>query len=92
MNKSLRTELAREIRASLPRFLSILIMVALGVMFLVGLRSAAPDMRATADSYFDGQGTGLTVARNIARRMGGDIILDADYAGPGARFVLSLPL
>lgn len=56
MNKSLRTELAREIRASLPRFLSILIMVALGVMFLVGLRSAAPDMRATADAYFDGQG------------------------------------
>ena len=44
------------------------------------------------NSYFDGQGTGLTVARNIARRMGGDIILDADYAGPGARFVLSLPL
>lgn len=53
MNKSLRTELAREIRASKSRFISILTMVALGVMFLVGLRSAAPDMRFTADSYFD---------------------------------------
>lgn len=37
----------------MPRFLSIMTMVALGVMFLVGLRSAAPDMRATADRYFD---------------------------------------
>ena len=53
VNKSLRTDLAREIRRSLPRFLSILLMVALGVMFLVGLRSAAPDMRITADDYFD---------------------------------------
>ena len=42
VNKSLRTDLAREIRRSLPRFLSILLMVALGVMFLVGLRSTAP--------------------------------------------------
>lgn len=56
MNKSLRRELAREIRGSVPRFLSILTMVALGVMFLVGLRSAAPDMRLTADSYFDQHG------------------------------------
>ena len=56
MNKSLRTDLVREIRGSLPRFLSILIMVALGVMFLVGLRSAAPDMRTTADLHFDRQG------------------------------------
>ena len=56
MNKSLRTELARELRASMPRFLSILTMVALGVMFLVGLRSAAPDMQATADGYFDRHG------------------------------------
>ena len=51
--KTLRKELLREIRNSRTRFLSILIMVALGVMFLVGLRSAAPDMRNTADGYFD---------------------------------------
>ena len=54
MNKSLRKELFREIHSSRNRFLSILIMVALGVMFLVGLRSAAPDMRSTADRFFDG--------------------------------------
>ena len=44
------------------------------------------------NQYFDGQGVGLTVARNNARRMGGDVTLDATYAGPGARFVLTLPI
>ena len=55
MNRSLRKELFREIRGSFTRFLSIFVMVGLGCMFLVGLRSAAPDMRKTADGYFDGQ-------------------------------------
>ena len=53
MSRQLRIELRREIRRSLPRFLSILVMVALGVLFLVGLRSAPPDMRLMADRYFD---------------------------------------
>lgn len=53
MNRTLRKTLRREIRNTFPRFLSILIMVALGTLFLVGLRSAAPDMRKTADRYFD---------------------------------------
>ncbi len=56
MNRSLRKDLMREIRGSWTRFLSIFVMVALGVLFLVGLRSAAPDMRATADSFFDENG------------------------------------
>ena len=44
------------------------------------------------NQFFDGQGIGLTVARNIARRLEGDVVLDATYAGPGARFVLTLPI
>lgn len=56
MRNTLRKELWREIRGSRNRFLSIFVMVALGVMFLVGLRSAAPDMRDTADCYFDAAG------------------------------------
>ena len=44
------------------------------------------------NQFFDGQGIGLTVARNIARRLGGDLVLDTAFAGPGARFVLSLPI
>lgn len=42
------------------------------------------------DEYYEGTGIGLTVARSLARRLGGDIILDTSYS-PGARFVLSLP-
>ena len=44
------------------------------------------------NQYFDGQGVGLAVARNIARRLGGDVILDQSFAGPGSRFVLTLPI
>ena len=44
------------------------------------------------NQYFDGEGVGLTVARNVARRLGGELTLDAAYAGPGARFVLELPI
>ena len=43
------------------------------------------------DEYYDGTGIGLTVARSIARRLGGDIILDTSYKN-GARFVYTLPL
>lgn len=42
------------------------------------------------DDYYDGTGIGLTVARSIARRLGGDITLDTTYS-PGARFVFTLP-
>lgn len=42
------------------------------------------------DEYYDGTGIGLTVARSLARRLGGDIQLDADFTA-GARFVLTLP-
>lgn len=42
------------------------------------------------DEYYDGTGIGLTIARSIARRMKGDVILDTSYT-QGARFILSLP-
>lgn len=44
------------------------------------------------NQYFDGQGIGLSVARSIARRLGGDCVLDTSFEGPGARFILSLPI
>lgn len=43
------------------------------------------------DQYYDGTGIGLTVARSIAHRLGGDIILDTTYTA-GARFVFTLPV
>ena len=43
------------------------------------------------DEYYNGTGIGLTVARSLARRIGGDIVLDTAYIG-GSRFVMTLPL
>lgn len=43
------------------------------------------------DKYYDGTGIGLTVARSLAQRLGGDIRLDTSYS-PGARFVYTLPM
>lgn len=43
------------------------------------------------NSFFDGAGCGLTVARSIARRLNGDIKLDTEHAG-GARFIFTLPI
>ena len=43
------------------------------------------------DDYYDGTGIGLTVARSIARRLGGDISLDTSYTA-GARFIFTLPI
>ena len=43
------------------------------------------------DDYYVGTGIGLTVARSLARRLGGDIVLDTSYTG-GARFVMTLPV
>lgn len=42
-----------EIRRSLGRFLSIFFIVAIGVAFFSGIRSAEPDMRVSGDAYFD---------------------------------------
>ena len=42
------------------------------------------------NEYYDGAGIGLTVARSIARRLGGDVVLDTSYTA-GARFVFTLP-
>jgi putative ABC transport system permease protein len=44
-----------EIRRTLPRYLSILFIVALGVAFFSGVRSSEPDMRLSADTYYDEQ-------------------------------------
>lgn len=45
-----------EIKKSWTRFLSIFLIVALGVAFFAGLRATDPDMRLTADAYFDNSG------------------------------------
>ncbi|MEF9998114.1 MAG: FtsX-like permease family protein [Lachnospiraceae bacterium] len=51
--KALRKDFYMEIVKSLGRFLSIFFIVALGVAFFAGIRSAEPDMRHSGDFYFD---------------------------------------
>ncbi len=49
------TDTMREIRHTFSRFLSLLVLSALAVCFLAGLRATAPDMKMSADRYFDQQ-------------------------------------
>lgn len=43
------------------------------------------------NEYEVGTGIGLTVARSICHRLGGDVVLDPSYTN-GARFVMTLPV
>lgn len=52
MSKALLTDILRAIRRSFSRFLSIVIIIALGTGVFVGIKSAAPSMSETADKYF----------------------------------------
>ena len=51
----LLTDAVREILRTRSRFLSLMILSALAVCFLAGLRATAPDMKLSADRYFDSQ-------------------------------------
>ena len=53
MRSAMNKDFLREIRNTRSRFLSILILVALSVAFLSGLRATAPDMKRTGDDYAD---------------------------------------
>ena len=44
----------KEIKNSYKRFISILLIVLLGVGFFAGIKVASPDMKKTLDEYFDG--------------------------------------
>ena len=43
-----------------------------------------------SDAYVEGVGLGLSLARRVARQLGGDVVLDTRYR-EGSRFVLKLP-
>ena len=53
MGGALWKDTLREIRHSINRFISILIIIALGVGFFVGIKCASPSMLKTADDYFE---------------------------------------
>ncbi len=53
MTKSLIKDFRREIKKSMTRFISIMLIVALGVAFYSGVRSTMPAMHMTADAAYD---------------------------------------
>lgn len=55
MTKSIKKDFRREIKKSVSRFISILLIVVLGVAFYSGIRSSMPAMQMTADAVYDKQ-------------------------------------
>ncbi len=53
MKRAQRTDLVREMKKSFNRYISILLIMALGVAFYAGVRSAEPDMQLSAKDFFD---------------------------------------
>ncbi|MEK6263522.1 MAG: FtsX-like permease family protein [Clostridium sp.] len=52
MKKTFYKNLFRDIRKTLSRFLSIVIIIAMGVAFYAGVRATSPDMKKSVDFYF----------------------------------------
>ena len=53
MKNAMQKDFWREIKHTRSRFFSIMILVALSVAFLSGLKATAPDMKRTGDNYLD---------------------------------------
>lgn len=53
MKRAQRTDLFRELKKSFNRYISILLIMALGVAFYAGVRSAEPDMKETIKDFYD---------------------------------------
>ena len=49
--KALHKDFWMEIRKSKARFISIFLIVALGVAFFSGIQASSPDMRYSGDAY-----------------------------------------
>ena len=55
MKKSLLKDSIRQIKNTFKRFLSLVLIVLLGVGFFAGLKASSPDMKEGVDKYFDQQ-------------------------------------
>ncbi|MDF2880346.1 MAG: ABC-type transport system, involved in lipoprotein release, permease component [Clostridiaceae bacterium] len=53
MKKTFIKNLFRDIKKTLSRFLSIVIIIAVGVSFYAGVRATSPDMKMSGDYYFN---------------------------------------
>ena len=44
------------------------------------------------DDFKEGLGLGLPLCRTLVKRLGGNVLLDQTFKGPGARFIITLPI
>lgn len=44
------------------------------------------------DAFKEGLGLGLPLCRTLINRLGGNVLLDRTFKGPGSRFVITLPI
>jgi putative ABC transport system permease protein len=52
MKKTFFKNLLRDIKKTFSRFLSIVVIIAVGVAFYAGVRATSPDMKLSGDTYF----------------------------------------
>ena len=52
MNKSMLKNTFRSIKYTFSRFISIVLIVAVGLAFFAGIKASSPDMKLTAEQYF----------------------------------------
>lgn len=57
LKKTFIKTVLRDLKKNLTRFIAIIAIVALGVGFLIGLLSATPDLKHSADVFYDEQNT-----------------------------------
>ncbi len=86
MKSALIRDIFSEIKSTAGRFMAIFAIVALGVGFFAGLKATSPDMKLTADSYFDAYG--LADIRLLSAMGFTDEDIAAIRARPGIEAVL----
>lgn len=81
MKNALTKNILREITRSKSRFLSILIIVAIGVAFFAGVRATSPEMKFTADKYLDDNNTADLTIQSLNGFKQSDIDKIKDVSG-----------
>lgn len=106
MKSAMQKDFWREIKHTKSRFFSMMILVALSVAFLSGLKATAPDMKHTGDDYLDSlhladiqvlSTLGLTdddidalKAQESIENAEGEYVLDAFASSDGAEAVVKV--
>ena len=52
--KAYSKSILREIKSSKARFISILVIILLGVAFYSGIKASGPNMKAAIENFYDG--------------------------------------